>query len=464
MGRLIEIISKNPALEFIDSETEKSYSLTDLLHTGFHDKLNRPRSLAFLYLDNSLSSLSTLLNFFNSSHVLVLLNPKLHLSLKQKLEELYNPGIIYDAERDSIDTYSTIDWVFNRKLFVNSASVLELHPNLKLLLSTSGTTGSPKFVKLSEDNIIENAQSIVDYLPIKNSDVTPLNLPIYYSYGLSVLTSNSIAGGKIICSNKDVLQKEFWQEMDKFGYTSLSGVPYFYEMLNRLGFTKKQYPALRYLTQAGGKLNEKMIDIFSEYSTQNDIEFYIMYGQTEATARMSYLPPSLLKTKKGSIGKPIKNGKFGIVKETGELVYEGPNVFAGYTEKPGDLASFEKQNKLHTGDIAEMDETGFYYIKGRLKRFAKIFGNRINLDEVEQLLKNNFQGTQLSCTSINDQFLLIFFTENNNVDENLVKQFIFDNLKIHPTVIKTLQLAEIPLTDNGKPDYRKLIGLFEANK
>ncbi len=389
----------------------------------------------------------------------MLLNSKLNEDLKQNLEKIYSPAFIYDTERNYVSSYSTLDWIFSNKLFFKENTATNLHPDLKLLLSTSGTTGSPKFVKLSEENLIQNALSIIDYLPIKETDVTPLNMPIYYSYGLSVLTTNCIAGGKIVCSNKDILQKEFWQEMEKYGYTSLSGVPYFYEMLNRLGFTKKQYPALRYLTQAGGKLNEKLITQFSEYSRENNIEFYVMYGQTEATARMSYLSPALLPQKTGSIGKPIKSGKFNIAEETGELIYEGPNVFGGYAEKPEDLATFEVNKTLHTGDIAEVDTDGFYYIKGRMKRFAKIFGNRVNLDEVEQLLKTNFHGTQLACVGFNDQFLHVFIAENS-LNENEIKQYIFDTLKIHPTAIKVSALPELPLTANGKPDYVKLAQLF----
>ncbi len=449
------MISKNPALKFIDAETDNAFTLSELLNSKISEKLTTPRSLAFLYLDNSFNAVSTLLNFFNSSHVVVLLNTKLNEKLKSNLEQVYSPSFIYDPERNAIEGYSNSDI----NLFYKSVATPNLHSELKLMLSTSGTTGSPKFVKLSENNLVENALSIIDYLPIKATDTTPLNLPVYYSYGLSVLTSNSLAGGKIICSNKDILQKEFWLEMEKFGYTSLSGVPYFYEMLNRLGFARKQYPTLRYLTQAGGKLNEKMLDIFSEYSTQNGIDFYVMYGQTEATARMSYLLPSLLHSKKGSIGKPINKGLFSILDETDELVYEGPNVFGGYAEKPEDLATFETNEKLHTGDIAEMDSDGFYFIKGRLKRITKIFGNRVNLDEIEQLLKNNFLQNQFACAGLNDQFLIIGVTGINK-DENEIKQFISDTLKIHPTVIKIAFINELPLTANGKPDYAKLAELF----
>ena len=194
----------------------------------------------------------------------------------------------------------------------------QLHADLKVLLSTSGTTGTPKLVKLSEANLRANAQSILAYLPIKQDDVTPLNLSICYSYGLSVLTSNSLAGGTIVCTNKDILSKDFWADFEKLGYTTLAGVPYIYEMLNRIGFLKKNYPQLRYMTQAGGKLSSKLAEVFSTHLKSQNKDFFIMYGQTEATARMSYLHPSYIESKIDSIGKAIPNGTFSIDKETNE--------------------------------------------------------------------------------------------------------------------------------------------------
>ncbi|MGY0038275.1 AMP-binding protein [Pedobacter sp. NJ-S-72] len=139
-----------------------------------------------------------------------------------------------------------------------------VHEELKLLLSTSGTTGSPKFVKLSEDNLVQNAYSILEFLPIKETDVTPLNVPIIFVYGLSIFTSNCIAGGKMICTNRDILQKTFWEDFEKYQCTSIGGVPYVYEMLNRIGFFKKEYPSLRYMTQTGGILNHTLVQVLAE--------------------------------------------------------------------------------------------------------------------------------------------------------------------------------------------------------
>ncbi len=452
--KFIDLIKVNKSLIYFDAETLASKTINDIDFTFFH--VEESKSLAFLYLDNSLDAIEIFWSFWDSPHAVVLLNPKLDLLLKKELEENYTPQYIYDSTRHEIHQYDLISFISNKRLFkCKKRYDTVIHPKIKVLLSTSGTTGSPKFVKLSEENIIANAQSISTYLPIENTDTTPLNLSIFYSYGLSVLTSNSLKGGKIVCTNKDVMNKEFWADFEKWGYTSMAGVPFVYEMLNRIGFLKKDYPKLRYMTQAGGKLNSKLVETFGVHLSNQSKAFYVMYGQTEATARMSYLPPQYLTQKLESIGMPIPNGAFEIDKETSELIYLGKNIFGGYAANKQDLAIFEQISALRTGDIAEKDNQGFYYITGRLKRFAKIFGNRTNLDEVESILKNQFIGQTFVVWAENDEKLLIGLL-GNNVTEADIKFFLKDKLQIHPSVIKVILLTDIPLTSNGKVDYNAI--------
>jgi acyl-CoA synthetase (AMP-forming)/AMP-acid ligase II len=294
--------------------------------------------------------------------------------------------------------------------------------------------------------------SILDYLPVNNSDITPLNLPVFYSYGLSVFTTNSIAGGQVVCGNRDVVQKEFWQDMEQYGYTSVAGVPYVYEMLHRIGFYRREYPSLRYMTQAGGKLNGSLIKSFGEYLAERDKQFFVMYGQTEATARMAYMPPHDLLQKIGSIGMPIKGGEFTLAPDTNELLYSGPNVFGGYATSAADLATFEHLPVLHTGDVAERDADGYYYITGRLKRFVKLFGTRINLDEVETILKQEMQGETFACIGIDDRHLLVFHRQAA-LDDNSIRSLLAKKLGLHPTAFKVQKIEEFPLTPNGKLDY-----------
>ena len=299
-----------------------------------------------------------------------------------------------------------------------------------------------------------------EYLPINASYVTPLNLPVFYSYGLSVLTSNSLRGGKIVCTNDDVLKKGFWESFQKYGYTSFAGVPFVYEMLDRIGFTKKEYPSLKYFTQAGGKLQDPLVKKYGEYAIQHQIKFYVMYGQTEATARMSYLLPNDTLNKIGSIGKPIPNGTFIIDEETNELCYKGSNIFGGYVQIANDLSSYNQEEILRTGDIAKVDDDGFYFITGRLKRFTKLFGNRINLDEVESLVAKQFNG-HIKCIGFNDSQLIIF-TNEKEIELDIIAKFISSELKLHISVIKHKFVDEIPLTANGKINYTELLNIYAA--
>lgn len=453
ISRLYELILSNSNLRYIDPLTGISRTPKD-----FHESLaiDKTSGLVFLYLDNHLKSVEVLLNFLRSDFTIALLSPALNEDYKTNLEQHYQPYYVYDPLRAVIAGCVSTDAGPEHQLFKQTATVkTQVHAQIKLLINTSGSTGSPKFVKLSEQNIVSNALSIIDYLPIHPADVTPLNLPLYYSYGFSVFTSNSLAGGSIICTNSTIMEKEFWNELEQFQYTSLAGVPYVYELLKRIGFLEKKYPSLRYLTQAGGRLNDSILAAFGQYAVDHKIAFFSMYGQTEATARISYLPPEYLLVKLGSIGKPIKEGKLDVDPESGELRYYGPNIYGGYATKAEDLLTYQQENVLLTGDIARTDGDGFFYITGRSKRFIKLFGVRINLDEIEQILSEQFDGIRFICIAEEDKHIIIAYTDAG-IDEKAVRQLLYEQVKIHPACVKTKLLDSIPLTLNGKVDYMTL--------
>lgn len=446
---LYGLIAQNKQLQYLDAVTGDKYTLRDVSNAV--DITDR-RALAFLYLDNSIASVKMLLSCLNSKLTLALLSPKLHTEYKQRLEQAYTPYYIYDVTRTVIPDFDLQDdMLFCSKHVIRNV----IHPDIKVLLSTSGTTGSPKFVKLSDDNLVQNALSILDYLPVNSKDIAPLNLPVFYSYGLSVFTTNSIGGGQVVCGNRDVVQKEFWEDMERYGYTSVAGVPYVYEMLHRIGFHRREYPSLRYMTQAGGKLSDTLIQSFGSYLADRGKQFFVMYGQTEATARMAYMPPHDLLQKAGAIGRPIKGGQFSLAPDTNELLYTGPNVFGGYATTAADLASFERLPVLHTGDVAVCDADGYYYITGRLKRFVKLFGTRINLDEVEAILKQETAGETFACIGIEDKQLMVFHRQAT-LDDGTIRSLLARKLGLHPTAFKVQKVDDFPLTPNGKLDYTAL--------
>ncbi|AEV99107.1 AMP-dependent synthetase [Niastella koreensis] len=450
---LYEHILNNKDLFFIDAQTGHAVPVR-----SFHQSLpvDNRQGLVFIYNDNSIASAEVLLNFLNSPFTVVLLSVQLHPSFKQNLEALYTPCYIYDPGRVAAFGYNAVVASLTIQLLKRKTPAeYDIHSNIKLLLSTSGSTGSPKFVKLSNENLVQNAFSILDYMPIKKTDVVPLNVPIVFVYGLSIFTTNCMAAGSILCTNKDLLQPGFWTDFTKYQCSTIGGVPYVYEMLQRIGFFKKDHPSLRYMTQTGGILNQALRQEIVRYVTTYNKQFIAQYGQTEAAGRMAWLPQEQLLTKAASIGRPIKNGSFEIDADTSELIYYGPNVFGGYVNSPADLSSWHKTDKLYTGDVARQDEEGYYYITGRIKRIIKLFGSRLNLDEIELILKNAMGGQTVVCTGINDKYLLVTHV-NDQLETETIKQLLKEKLNIHPTAVQVKYLPSMPLTSNGKIDYMSI--------
>ncbi len=288
-----------------------------------------------------------------------------------------------------------------------------LQQDLALLLATSGSTGEAKLVRLCGANLYANAASICSYLHLTEEERPITTLPMQYSYGLSVINSHLLAGATILLTEKSIVQQEFWQFLEKEQATSLAGVPYTYGILSRMRLFRKPWPSVKTLTQAGGKLSKQLQQEVGQWARANGVDFYVMYGQTEATARMAYLPPEECLEKLGCIGYPIPGGTFFLVDEAGnalreadtegELVYRGENVSFGYATSPAELALGDERCKvLYTGDLAMRDGDGCYRITGRKSRFVKIFGVRISLDACEELLTKRFPSLSLVCAGADD--------------------------------------------------------------
>jgi len=283
------------------------------------------------------------------------------------------------------------------------------------------------------------------------------------------LNTHLAAGGSIVLTNKSIISDGFWQIFNEQNVTNFNGVPYHYEVLKKIGFLKKEYPHLQYLTQAGGKLSNSLISLFGNWSFEKKIKFFVMYGQTEATARISYLPFDRILEKIGSVGFSIPNGSLeiqdiesGILIEqgnkVGELVYKGKNVMMGYSFSANDLWKGDELNGvLKTGDLAYFDNDGYAYITGRLKRFIKLFGNRIGLDEIEKFLIE--KKYNVICTGIDD--FLMLATRDNNSDE--IRSIICDRFHLAKSVVKVMQFDSFPINSNGKINYQEIINLFQNN-
>ena len=248
--------------------------------------------------------------------------------------------------------------------------------------------------------------------------------------------------------------------------TSISGVPYTYEMLKMLRFFRMDLPHLKTMTQAGGKLNKDIAKEYIEFAQSKGKRFFVMYGQTEATARMSYLPLDHALDKYASIGIAIPGGKFSLIDVNGnaieesdvdgELVYEGPNVSLGYAECRADLAKGdENHGVLHTGDVARRDADGYYYITGRMKRFVKVWGNRCNLDATEQIVKSIT--TSCACVGVDDK-ITIFVTQSGL--EDAIVKLLVEKTGFNSRAFEVRVVDAIPVKSSGKLDYQALQALI----
>ena len=426
-----------------------------------------PKDLVFCLCENRIGSLVGYVACMEFQIPIVLLDGGKDLSVLQNLIRIYQPEYIWvgSDKKDDIGgetVYSYASFSLQKMAYEVVVEKPEINPMLALCLTTSGSTGSPKFVRLSRENVSANATSIAEYLAIDENERPVTTLPSYYSYGVSVINSHLIKGATILLTEGTVAQRGFWDFMREYKATSIAGVPYTYEMLKRLRFFRMDLPYLKTMTQAGGKLNKDLAKEYIEFAQANGKRFYVMYGQTEATARMSYLPWAQALEKYASIGVAIPGGHFTLadangseIEETGldgELIYSGPNVSLGYAECRADLAKGdENRGVLHTGDLAHRDDDGFYYITGRLKRFVKVWGNRCNLDAVEQLVKGIT--TNCACVGVDDQ-ITVFVTQPG-LDDSIIKLLVektgFNNRAFRVRVIES-----IPVKSSGKIDYPAL--------
>lgn len=433
------------------------------------------RTLLMWLASPEVDSLATASSGFRNHHVVMPANVSDHNDVLLKLIHLYHiEGVIGPEERlKQLFPELAAERVFENCALVRIPEYFgrgpELHPELSALLSTSGSTGTAKLVRLSYYNFTSNARAIAEYLNLGPDEKTLLNLPLNYSYAISVINSHLVGGGTVRLSPHSVMQREFWQEINS-GITSFAGVPYTYEMLERLGFTRRTYPHLKYFTQAGGHLPPIRQKIFADYAMAHGLKFYIMYGQTEATARIAFLEPNKAQQKLGSVGAVVPGAAMYLEdaqgqeiirpEETGEIVFMGGNVAMGYAESAADLARGDDfHGVLRTGDLAWRDSDGDYYIVGRKKRFIKLFGRRTSLTHVEDLLTEHFP--KLQCVAAGkDDHLVIYAVSVSLKDANLgvheVQAYLATRLNCVPSALEVSEVNAIPLNAAGKILYDRL--------
>lgn len=414
------------------------------------------RSLIFILSENRIGSLLGYVASLSNRIVPLILSAATEEGLYDTLYERYQPEYLWlPVKKAEEKGFEPIFTAFDYCLVKTGNSSVEMYDELSLLLPTSGSTGSPKLVRHSYRNIEANADNVRRLFGLTEEEKAMAILPMHYTMGLSVIASHLLAGATLLLSGRSLLDKGFWAMLKEA--TSFTGVPYSFEILTKMRFTRMDLPNLRIITQGGGKLTETMWNTLAQYAKDTGKQFIATYGQSECTARMAYLPAEMALDKVCSIGIAEPGGQLSIVDDDGnetfegeaqgEMVYRGENVTLGYATCRDDLMKAdENHGVMHTGDLARRDADGCYFIVGRLKRFLKIYGLRIGLDEVERMVKTEFK-TDCYCKG-DDEKLVVLVTDVRLQD--ILPAFIEEKTHLFHQRVEVQVVKEILRNEAGK--------------
>ena len=417
------------------------------------------RTLTFILAENSIGSLLGYLSMLSNKIVPLVLSRNTDNALYKNLYDTYQPAYLWAPKEMARELGGEALWESWNYVLIKTGQVSpKLFEELSLLLPTSGSTGSPKLVRHTYRNIEANARNVSMMFKMTGDERAMASLPMHYTMGLSVIASHLYAGATVVLSNRSLMDMAFWKTMKEERITSFTGVPFSYEIMHKLRiFRRMEFPDLEIITQGGGKLAEDIYQECCEYAERTGKQFIPTYGQSECTARMAYLAADMASKKLCCIGKAEPNGQLSIIDNdgnetfegdaTGEMVYRGENVTMGYAYCKEDLIKGDENfGVMHTGDIAHRDADGYYFIIGRMKRFLKIFGLRIGLDEVENLVKTNFDTDCLSTGT--DEMLTVHVTNKGILDQ--VSEYIEKTTHLFKKNIEVVYIPEIKRNEAGK--------------
>lgn len=451
-----DLAAHGERVAIVTESAEISYRDLATLVTGAAARLGTGRRLVLVAGSNELDAVVAYLGALAAGHAVLLAagdNP----AAVQTLITHYDPDVVVRPAGGA--------WGYEQR---RAGSAHHLHPDLALLLSTSGSTGSPKLVRLSHRNLRANAESIAQYLGIRSTDRAATTLPMHYCYGLSVINSHLARGAGLILTGLSVADRCFWSLFRRAGGTAFAGVPYTFTLLSRIGFDEMRLPRLRYVTQAGGRLAPDRVRHYAALARDRGWQLFVMYGQTEATARMAYLPPHLAAEHPSAIGVPVPGGSMRLDPvpdhpdpDVGELVYAGPNVMLGYAETAADLREGRTVHELRTGDLARRRAAGLFEIVGRRSRFVKAFGLRIDLDRVEAGLAAD--GIAAYCAGADDDLVVAVERDpGGNRGAGSIRRLVADRCGLPARSVRVAVVPEIPRLPSGKPDQRAVVALASA--
>lgn len=410
--------------------------------------------LVFLRAELTVASIALYVACIDLGAPVLLLDRDIERDALDALIGRYRPRLAIGFDGDPADGMRSVtlpNW--EGRAWAGEGSGARTHPDLALLLSTSGSTGNPKLVKLSRTAVFRNADAIVAGLGIGVEDRAITPLPYSYTYGLSIINSHLRAGATVVVSDEAVVARGFWDTVDRHQVTSLAGVPTTYKMLRQMRWNVASHPTVRSATQAGGRLGDEDREHFRDMFSEAGGTFFVMYGQTEATARITITAPNDLFEAVSTAGRAVAGGELEIRHADehgiGEVWFRGPNVMMGYAEHAEDLAAPDAAGGvLETGDLGYLDGERLF-LTGRSKRIVKIFGKRVSLDDVDRWVQERADGVAVQG---NDAVVLFIV---GGYDPEL-RQQLATHLHVHPTGVRVTELDAIPLLSSGKIDYQEL--------
>lgn len=459
----IDKFNKNQIAIIDDSNQRATYG--ELCNTTFElEKLQLQRSIVFCLCENSAGALAGFIAFQTLKIVPLLLSAAIEKELLADLEILYKPGYYWIPEHSEKKPAGRVIFEkYGYQLIKTNHAPYAINDKLSLLMTTSGSTGSPKLVRYKYGNLEANAKNVASIFGWTSSERCIADLPLQYTMGLNVINSHLIVGATILLIKSNMMSTDFWIFIKEQRGTNFTGVPYSYEIMMKLRFMRMDLPDLFTLAEGGGKLTDNLFIKLADYAKDNGKRFCPTFGTTETSARMAFCPPDKAVEKIGSIGKAIPEGELFLMDEEGkeiddleaqgELGYRGPNVTMGYGVCREDLLKGDEWlGEYHTGDIAKRDKDGYYYIVGRKKRFLKLFGLRVSLDQCERLLKSDFEG-DFACVGT-DQKMIIYGTDQTAMSD--VPKYMSDKLNMNILAFEARYIKEIPKNDSGKTVYATL--------
>lgn len=446
-----------------ESGAEVSYgelvSLFDALH-----KVLPQRELVFCLCRNVNASLSGFLGLYDNKDVCLLLSDSIDKGLLSTLDETYQPSYYWKPKESLVPVEGNEVFEFGEYgLYKTGRKSPDMDTRLSMLMTTSGTTGSPKLVRYKYGNIESNAKNVATVFSWTEDERGIIDLPMQYTMGLNVICSHLYAGATVLLTGSSLMNPKFWAYIKQQQGTNFTGVPFSYEVLKKLKFQKMDLPYLRTMAEGGGKLSDELFSSFAQFAADSGKRFFATFGTTETSARLAYLKPEEAITHCGSIGKAIPEGELYLIDDNGnhitqpdqegELIYEGPNVTMGYAECKEDLLKGEEFNGVyHTGDLAKMDIDGNFYIVGRKKRFLKLFGLRVSLDQVERMVAEEFQ---IACACTGNDHVMDIYIESHTLSQDVL-EFVSTKTGLMKKSFVVHSIERIPRFESGKINYRQL--------